>query len=240
MIFGFFEKKSCALCGREGRLGNNTLPDDNVVCDDCIKIKSPYLGSIKRFKLEEVKQHLSEREANKQKVASFRETRVVGYNYKIRIDESQGLWLISRSGNYKNENPDVFTLDQVTGCNWKVDEDCTEKKKKTSNGEESYDPPLYEYDYEFNMVIYVNSPWFSEIRFKINDSTIDEEYSDEYTRVANEADEIRDVLLKARDEMRQTIKEAAKPKTSQICPLCQATTIPDANGRCEFCGGAMS
>ena len=87
MVFGIFKKKSCALCNKEARLGNNTLPDENVVCDDCIKTKSPYIGSIKKFNLEQVKQHLADREVNRQKVASFQETRVVGNYNKIRIDE---------------------------------------------------------------------------------------------------------------------------------------------------------
>jgi hypothetical protein len=240
-MFGFFEKKGCALCGKEARLGNNTLPDKNVVCDDCIKGKSSYLGSIKKYNLEQVKEHLAEREANKQKLANFRETRVIGSNYKVRIDEAQGLWLVSRSSSYKNENPDIFTFQQVTGCNVKVDEEKTELKERNDEGKYiSYDPPRYEYRYDFEVTIYVNSPWFSEINFKTNDSAIDDKWSTEYREAEREAEEIKRVLTEVHSEVRQGIKEAAKPKTSVACPHCQATTLPDANNRCEYCGGAIS
>lgn len=241
MVFGFFKKKSCALCGREGRLGNNTLPDENVVCDGCIEDKSPYIVSIKRFDLGQVKQHLAEREENRQKLAGFRETRVVGSKYKLRMDEDQGLWLISKSDNYRNENPDVFTLQQVTGCTFKVDEDRTEKKRRKSDGGyESYNPPIYEYRYDFDMTIYVNTPWFSEIKFKVNSSNIEEQYSVEYMEAEREANEIKRLLTEVHTEVRQAAKETSIPKTSVVCPSCQATTVPDAQGRCEFCSGAVS
>ena len=244
MVFGFFKKKSCALCDREGRLGNNTLPDENVVCDDCIKGKSPYIGSIKKFNLEQVKQHLAEREENKQKLQSFQETRVIGSYYKVRIDERQGLWIISRSSNYRSENPDIFAINQVTGCNLKVDEKKTELKEKDAQGKsQSYNPPRYEYNYDFDFTIYVNSPWFSQISFQINNSKIEDRWSTEYREAEKEANEIKEVLSEVHAQAREEVKEekeSLKPKTSISCPNCQATTIPDANGRCEYCGGAVN
>ena len=35
-------------------------------------------------------------------------------------------------------------------------------------------------------------------------------------------------------------RAAAAPKTAVICPCCGATTMPDANGCCEYCGGALN
>ena len=32
---------------------------------------------------------------------------------------------------------------------------------------------------------------------------------------------------------------AAAPKTAVTCPHCGASTIPDENGRCEYCGGSV-
>ena len=33
---------------------------------------------------------------------------------------------------------------------------------------------------------------------------------------------------------------AAAPKEKLTCPWCGATTIPDANGCCEYCGGSFN
>ena len=38
---------------------------------------------------------------------------------------------------------------------------------------------------------------------------------------------------------RQQIEQEAAPKTAVTCPYCGATTTPDVNGCCEYCGGAV-
>ena len=40
-------------------------------------------------------------------------------------------------------------------------------------------------------------------------------------------------------KVRENIAAAAAPTTAVTCPWCGATTIPDANGCCEYCGGAI-
>ena len=62
----------------------------------------------------------------------------------------------------------------------------------------------------------------------------------EYQRYMNMGNEIRDAILQVRQEARDSAAEASAPKTAVQCPHCGASTIPDANGRCEFCGGAVS
>lgn len=52
--------------------------------------------------------------------------------------------------------------------------------------------------------------------------------------------EIKAALTQARQDVRSEAAAAAAPKTAVHCPLCGATTFPDANGRCEYCGGAVS
>ena len=51
--------------------------------------------------------------------------------------------------------------------------------------------------------------------------------------------EIRDALTQLRQETRDSVVAAQTPKTAVTCPFCGATTIPDASGRCEYCGGAI-
>ena len=66
-----------------------------------------------------------------------------------------------------------------------------------------------------------------------------EKYSPEYRRAEDVCEEIRQALTSIRSEARNAAVEAAKPKQAVQCPLCGATVIPDANGKCEYCGGAI-
>ncbi len=47
-------------------------------------------------------------------------------------------------------------------------------------------------------------------------------------------------LTDVRQQTRDEIEAANAPKTAVTCPFCGATTIPDAQGRCEFCGGSVN
>lgn len=73
----------------------------------------------------------------------------------------------------------------------------------------------------------------------MNDSTIDQRGSIEYREAKRQATEVRDALAQLRQETRDSVVAAKAPKTAVTCPFCGATTIPDASGRCEYCGGAI-
>lgn len=112
--------------------------------------------------------------------------------------------------------------------------------RETKDGErESYDPPRYDLDYDFNLTIHVNTPYFTEIDLRVNDSTIEQRGSIEYREAKRQATEVRDALVQLRQETRDSVVAAKAPKTVVTCPFCGATTIPDASGRCEYCGGAI-
>jgi len=234
---GLFDKKFCDLCGNKiGLLGNRKLADGNM-CKDCANLSSPYLTGRKTFSVSDMKEHLAYREQNKIALAEFNPTSSYGAATKIHIDEPSGVWLVTSSSNYRNGNPDIMTTSQVTGCLISVNESRTEIKFKATDGtEKSYNPPKYDVDYDIYVTISVNSPWFSEIKFKVNPSRIEERNSPEYQSSERAANEIKRALT----AVHAKAKESMKPKTSVICPNCQATTLPDANGRCEYCGGAVS
>ena len=121
-----------------------------------------------------------------------------------------------------------------------IDEHLTEIYRETKDGErESYNPPRYDLDYDFNLTIHVNTPYFTEINLRVNDSTIDQRGSIEYREAKRQATEVRDALVQLRQETRDSVVAAKAPKTAVTCPFCGATTIPDASGRCEYCGGAI-
>lgn len=51
--------------------------------------------------------------------------------------------------------------------------------------------------------------------------------------------EIKAALLNARQEVRDEAAAQNAPKFAVKCPQCGATTVPDAYGRCEYCGGKV-
>ena len=134
----------------------------------------------------------------------------------------------------------MLDFSQVTGCDTETRETRTELHWKDKEGEEhSYNPPRYDVDYDVYLTIHVNVPYYDSITFKVNDYRIEERDSVEFREAERQAREIREALTQLRESEREKVVAAAAPKTARTCPFCGATTIPDANGRCEYCGGAM-
>jgi len=237
---GLFDKKFCDFCGDKiGLLGNRKLADGNM-CKNCASNITPYLVGRKQYTVSDMKEHLASREANKLRLANFNATRSLGLDTKVHIDDSQNILLVTSSRKYKEENPDILEFTQVTGCILDTKEDKNEIKKEGAEGKmESYNPPRYKYEYDFYITINVNHPWFDEIRFKVNSSSIESRASAEYRETEKQAKEISDCLQNLHKQVREEAIESAKPKTSVICPGCGASTIADANGCCEYCGGAL-
>ena len=188
---GLFDKKYCDVCGEKiGLLGNRKLEDGNL-CKDCAKKLSPFFSERKQSTVAEIKEQLAYREENERRLDSFRPTRTYGESMKVYIDDMAGTFIVTRMSNWKSENPDIIGLNQVTSCNLDIEEDRDEIYYEDEEGNtRSYTPARYEYKYEFFVVINVNSPWFSQIRFSLNpynrpDSRYTELYR-EYERVGNE------------------------------------------------------
>ena len=188
---GLFDKKYCDVCGEKiGLLGNRKLEDGNL-CKDCAKKLSPFFSERKQSTVAEIKEQLAYREENERRLDSFRPTRTYGENMKVYIDDMAGTFIVTRMSNWKSENPDIIGLNQVTSCNLDIEEDRDEIYYEDEEGNtRSYTPARYEYKYEFFVVINVNSPWFSQIRFSLNPSNRpDSRYTElyrEYERVGNE------------------------------------------------------
>lgn len=62
----------------------------------------------------------------------------------------------------------------------------------------------------------------------------------EYSECEKLGEEIVVALTQVRAEVRQAAEEARAPRVAVTCPWCGATTTPDAEGRCEYCGGAVN
>lgn len=269
-FFGkLFEKKECAICGGEiGLLGNRKLEDGNM-CKNCAAKLSPWFDDRRNSTVEQIQAQLDYREANKEEVAAFHTTRVFGEATKIYLDEDARKFMVTSAGSPNDiakANPDVLAFSDVTGCELDINEHKREITRADKDGKQvSYNPPRYEFQYDFYVIIRVRNPYFDDIRFKINRDSVDlesqmpqrmastgvgrfmngatmsinPEYSVEYRQYKQMGEEIRDTLLQVRQESRDAAAAAAAPKAAVTCPYCGATTTPDASGRCEYCGGAV-
>ena len=254
---GLFDKKYCDICGEKiGLLGNRKLENGNL-CKNCAKKLSPWFSDRRSSTVDEIKAQLAYREENREKVAAFHTTRTLGTVTKVLLDEDAGKFMVTRTRDLAEVNPDVLDFADVTGCNLDIDESRCEILREDKDGNEvSYNPPRYEYSYDFYITIFVNNPYFDEIRFQVNSSSVDitpppmlrpginggfnPETNVEYRNYKNLAEEIRQALTQVRQDVREKIEQAAAPKAAVTCPYCGATTTPDASGCCEYCGGAVN
>ena len=171
---GLFDKKYCDICGEKiGLLGNRKLEDGNL-CKNCAAKLSPWFSERKQSTVEEIKEQLAYREANKEAVAAFHTTRTLGKDIKVLLDEDNGKFMVTSARNIAEANPDVLSFGDVTGCDLDIEEGRTEIEYEDREGNrQSFNPRRYAYHYDFYMTIHVNHPYFEEIRFKLNDSSVD-------------------------------------------------------------------
>lgn len=173
-LFGkLFEKKQCSVCGGEiGLLGNRKLEDGNL-CKNCAKKLSPWFSERRHSTVEEIKAQLAYREENRKKVAQFSTSRSIGDSWKLLTDDTHRWLAVTQIRNMKEGNPDILDYQSVTGCHLDIDESRTELKQEDQNGNKvSYKPPRYEHTYFFDIVIAVNNPYFDEIRFRLNPTSV--------------------------------------------------------------------
>ena len=176
-LFGkLFEKKECSICGGEiGLLGNRKLEDGNC-CKECAGKLSPWFDDRRHSTVDQIKQQLAYREENEAALSGFRPTLAFGEDYTLRAELENGVpsrFVIERYEGYREENADLVSFRDVTSFNIDIQEDRDELKFTNSQGEEvSYNPPRYEYSYDFYGEITVNHPYFDDMRFRINRETL--------------------------------------------------------------------
>ena len=170
---GLFDKKYCSICGEKiGLLGNRKLADGNL-CKECANKLSPRFTERRESTVEEIRAQLEYRAANKEKLGSFRVTNTYGTgSEKLYLDAEAGAFVVSSSAPDKG-NPDIVTFDMVTGCEADIRESKSEVKYRSADGRTcSYSPAQYTKKYDFYMLISVNHPYFDQIRFSLNGSSL--------------------------------------------------------------------
>ena len=170
---GLFDKKYCDICGEKiGLLGNRKLEDGNL-CKDCAKKLSPWFSERRNSTVSEIKEQLAYREKNRERAAQFRTTRSYGEDWKLLLDEEHRWFTVTRARDLADANPDILDYTALTGCRVDIDESRTEQLREDADGKEvSYVPPRYEYSYDFFLVISVRHPYFDEMRFSLNSSSV--------------------------------------------------------------------
>ena len=193
---GLFDKKYCDVCGEKiGLLGNRKLEDGNL-CKNCARKLSPFFSDRRNSTVEEIKQQLAYREENERRLADFHPDVTFGRLRKIYIDRAGAKFIVTTATNWRDENPDLISFSQVTG----VDTDIRENKKeiyyKDDEGKsKSYNPRRYEYDYEFNVTILVDSPWFDKIEVELSSGNRpDNPHTDLYRRYEEQMHALYDTL----------------------------------------------
>lgn len=178
-LFGkLFEKKTCDICGGEiGLLGNRKLEDGNL-CKECAKKLSPWFDERRHSTVQQIGEQLKYREANKQRVASFRAGKIFGADYtKLFLDEAARTFMVTSADSpseWEKANPDVIDLSDIVSCELEIDEDKTEIMDKDKDGKEiSYDPPRFLYSYDFNIQLYLRCQYFDDIKFQLNRSAVE-------------------------------------------------------------------
>jgi len=175
-LFDRFKKQDCEICGKEvGMFGYKKL-EDGEICKDCVKLLSPWFDDRRHSTVAQIKEQLAYREENKAALNAFRPTVAYGERYTLRAELVNGVpsrFVVERTDSYKEENADIVNFKDVTSFNIDVREYDREIKYRNSKGDEvSYNPPRYEYSYDFYAEIHVNHPYFDDMRFQLNRNTI--------------------------------------------------------------------
>lgn len=183
---------------------------------------------------------------------------VSGANLATELCCQQQVYLILMDVQTENrENGLILNYSQLTGSQLDIDEGRRELRRTGKDGKQvSYDPPRYEYSYNFDFTITVDTPYFNEMSFRLNPRpiileseapsvfslvrSIDPSYNIEYRRYIQLADEMRAAVDQARavSHAAPTANRVQNIPTPAayvewICPACGGS---NTGKFCEYCG----
>lgn len=177
-LFDRFKKQDCEICGKEvGMFGYKKL-EDGEICKDCVKLLSPWFEDRRHATVAQIKEQLVYREQNAKEHENFTVSRKIGdEEYYMYIEEVNGVptrFFVTCRSDYKAENPDIISFKDVISCVTDIQVRDEEMKQKNAEGQMvSYRPPRYKHHHDFYIKMEIrNNPYFDDIKFRINGSTI--------------------------------------------------------------------
>jgi len=250
-LFDAFKKKDCEICGKEvGMFGYKKL-EDGEICKDCVKLLSPWFDDRRHSTVEQIKRQLAAREENYRKLQTWNHEMALGDYQKIYFNFVNGVpesFVICSSGNYKEDNADIIPLRQLSSFNADIQEDRRELMQENEQGEEvSYNPPRFEYSYEFYIEMMVSGiEYIDDMRIHLNRDTVELEtvmpkatlfgvqpfdpmHYPEYRQYKAMMDEVCEILSCGQ---RGCVYSPQQPAAAPVQPM----TSQAAAWTCESCG----
>lgn len=165
---GLFSKKECDVCKKKMALMEGYKCADGTICNDCKKKMSPLFTDYKNTTITQIKDQLTYREENAQRVKVFVAAETFGEYPKVMVDRKHNWFVVPKATKLSDENPDVFDLSDIQNVLVEIEENkrelhFTNKKGKTC----SYKPARYEFTYKFKVNIQMNHPFIKMISLKI-------------------------------------------------------------------------
>ena len=237
---GLFDKKYCDICGQKiGFFGNRKLENGNL-CNDCAKKLSPFFSERRNSTVEDIRRQLAYREENEKKLAAFFPSLTFDGSKKVYIDPMRERFIVTGVSNWRSANPDLIAFSQVCGVETDIRENKEEIYYEDSDGNrKSYDPPRYACDYEFNVTIRVESPWFDEIELELSDGNRpDSRYTDLYREYERKMHELADILMRRDDRYRVWDGDGMMNRTDSRPEKPAAAPAPAANAGEEWIGAS--
>ena len=157
-------------------LGNKKLEDGNC-CKECAGKLSPWFDERRHSTVEQIRRQLSAREENRHKLQTWNHDMVFGEYQKLYVKflgKIPDTFVISSASNYKEANADILEFAYVSSCDADIRESHRELKQKNAQGEEvSFNPPRYEYSYEFYVKLMImGCEYIDDLRFRLNRNTL--------------------------------------------------------------------
>lgn len=179
---GLFSKNEpCPVCGRDVKgMFLTKIGDKKTLCKDCSKQVSMNKELLKNATPEYIREHLAYRRQNAEKFAgqswNVQYDQVPGL--KFGVDEAAGLFYLAHDDMHDEDNPVVFSFDQLTGyelyrATKKVDdadipgETKLESARSTLSGITNVVSKESRYDY-FKLKLTMSDPYWPEVEIKIN------------------------------------------------------------------------
>ncbi|MBO5870012.1 MAG: DUF4428 domain-containing protein [Clostridia bacterium] len=177
-LFDIFKKKDCEICGKEvGMFGYKKL-EDGEICKECVKLLSPFFDDRRHSTVKQIIEQIDSRMKNSLELATFNHDVCLGDYYKVFIETKNNVplrFVVSRLDDYKSENADIISFQNVSACTVDIDESKREEKYTNDQGQSvSYNPPRYTYRYDFVVKLDIaNIPYISSIDIKLNSTTLE-------------------------------------------------------------------